>query len=308
MIPLPRVQMPEHYFVGIDLGATRIKFVAIKRDGEVIKSATHPTHDDNFSPAWAQHVRLMLAGTELDHLPADGVAIAAPGLPADDEQSIAWMVGRMSGLVGFDWTRALDRNKPVRVINDAKAALLGEVWQGAAKGVRNVILLTLGTGVGGAAMVDGHLLKGHLGRAGHLGHISLDPAGELDIVNTPGSLEDAIGECTLTRRSNGRFTTTSQLLEATDDDARRIWQHSIRALACGLASLINVLDPELIVLGGGVTGAGEKLFAPLRAEMEKFEWRPHGRQVRIVPAAAGEYAGAIGAAYYAMTCADEKRE
>src|SRR5207249_2187105 len=127
------------------------------------------------------------------------------GLPARDGRSIASMPGRLAGLEGLNWQQWLGLAKPVPVFNDAQAALLGEVWLGAAKGAANAVLLTLGTGVGGAAMVDGRVLRGHLGRAGHLGHVALDPDGPGDIVNTPGSLEDAIGEHTLTVRSRGGF-------------------------------------------------------------------------------------------------------
>ena len=102
------------------------------------------------------------------------------------------------------------------------------------------------------------------------------------------------------RRSGGRFKSTAELLAARDDQATLIWEDSIRALACGVASLINVLDPEVVILGGGMIAAGDRLFVPLGAEMKKVEWRPHGRSVRIVPAAAGEFAGALGAAYNAM--------
>jgi glucokinase len=288
------------YLIGIDAGATNIKGVAVDRSGKVqVKRQTRVESD--LSRALFDVVADLRG--EIGTLP-DAYGIAAPGIASADGKSIWWMQGRAAGVQGFDWDAELNPpdfpHTPYSVLNDAHAALLGEVWTGAATGCRNVILLTLGTGVGGAAMVDGNLLRGHIGRAGHLGHISLDPKGPLDIVNTPGSLEDAIGECTLARRSGGRFTSAAQLLAADDDDARAIWQTSIRSLACGLASLINVLDPELVVLGGGMTAAGDRLFAPLRIEMEKFEWRPHGRAVRIVPAAAGEYAGAIGAAYFAM--------
>src|SRR5206468_2409626 len=143
----------------------------------------------------------------------------------------------LSEVQGVEWASPLKRGQPVPVINDANAALLGEVWVGAAKGCRNVILLTLGTGVGGAAMVDGHLLRGHLGRAGHLGHVSLDPGGALDIVNTPGSLEDAIGESTLAKRSGGRFKSTRELVEAFQkgsSEAAAIWLKSVRALAAAI--------------------------------------------------------------------------
>jgi glucokinase len=210
------------------------------------------------------------------------------------------MQGRRDEIQGLDWSAYLGTASVVRVLNDAQAALLGEVWQGAARGCRNVLLLTLGTGVGGAAIVDGRLLRGHLGRAGHFGHVSLDPGGLPDIVATPGSLEDAIGDCTIVRRSGGRFRTTAELIASNTDDAAEIWQTSIRALACAIASFINILDPERVILGGGMVSAGERLFGPLAAELDRVEWRPHGRRVDVVAAAAGEYAGAVGAAYHAL--------
>ena len=100
-----------------------------------------------------------------------------PGLVSKDGLSIAHMPGRLQGLEGLQWQEVLGHKRPIPVINDAHAALLGESRHGAAKGMEQVIMITLGTGVGGAVMVDGHLLKGYLGRAGHLGHLSLDVDG-----------------------------------------------------------------------------------------------------------------------------------
>jgi glucokinase len=295
------------YFVGLDTGATNVKGIAIRRDGTLTLSESRAIEKRE---VWRVAEEMFESFRDRSGFEADGVGVAAPGIADPQGQSIWWMQGRLAEIQGYDWNRCLrPRSGQVPVLNDAHAALLGEVWQGAAKDCRNVILLTLGTGVGGAAMVDGHLLRGHLGRAGHLGHISLDPRGAPDIVNTPGSLEDAVGECTLARRSGGRFQSTDDLLAAAmadDNDARRIWADSVRALAAGLASLVNVLDPEVVILGGGIVAAGDQLFIPLRAEMEKVEWRPHGRAVKIVPATGGEYAGAIGAALYAMEHADPR--
>jgi glucokinase len=213
------------------------------------------------------------------------------------------MQGRMTGVQGFDWTQQLERRRTVPVLNDAQAAVLGEAWRGAAAGTRNVVLLTLGTGVGGGALVDGRLLRGHLGRAGHLGHISLDAEGALDIVGTPGSLEEAIGDCTVAQRSGGRFTSTALLLDAHragDPTATAVWSRSVERLAVGIASLINVLDPEVVVIGGGIARAGDDLFRPLAAHLDRVEWRPLGAGVAIVPAALGELAGAFGAAYHTL--------
>jgi glucokinase len=188
-------------------------------------------------------------------------------------------------------------------LNDAQAALLGEVWRGAARGARNAILLTLGTGVGGAALVDGRLLRGHIGRAGHLGHVSLDPGGSPDVARTPGSLENAIGGCTLKDRTRGRFVSTRDLVAASkrkDGDAARVWSESVRALAAAIASFINVLDPAVVIIGGGVAKAGPDLFRPLRENLARFEWRPGGARARVVPARLGARAGAFGAAWNAI--------
>jgi len=151
-------------------------------------------------------------------------------------------------------------------------------------------------------MVDGHLLSGHLGRAGHLGHISLDVDGPLDICRTPGSLEWAIGNCTIQERTQGRYETTHALVEAHlhgDSFASSVWLQSVKYLATGLVSLINVLDPEAILIGGGIATAAEALFEPLRQHLDEMEWMVGDHRVRLIQASLGEFAGAYGAAQLA---------
>ena len=285
--------------IGLDLGGTQVKALAFAPDGKVLGEETAPTNDRGDS-AWRDNVRrLVEACGSRWTLAAAGVC--APGLAARDGRSIAVMPGRLRGLEGLEWSDFL--GLPAVVLNDAHAALLGEAWQGAARGSDHVVMLTLGTGVGGAAKIDGRLLRGRLGRAGHLGHVSLNPAGPRDIVGTPGSLEDAIGDCTIAARSHGRFTTTSALLAAVaagDAAAGEVWQHSVRALAAALAGFINVLDPEVIVIGGGIADAGEVLLAPLRAHLAAMEWRIAGAGVRLVRAELGRLAGAYGAGWQAL--------
>ena len=166
-----------------------------------------------------------------------------------------------------------------------------------------MVLFTLGTGVGGAAMVDGRLLRGHIGRAGHLGHASLDPDGPPDCAGTPGSLEVAIGNCTIQARSGGRFHTTHDLIAAHlkgDAEASAIWLKSVKALAAAICSFINILDPEAVIVGGGIARAGAALFGPLQRFLERMEWRPGGHRARILPAQLGELAGAFGAAHNSL--------
>lgn len=286
--------------LGIDLGGTHVKGIVVDETGRVLAEDARPT-GDGVAGAWRENVRSLVAGLRERCPGIVAAGLCAPGLASADEKLIVSMPGRLKGLEGLDWSNEL--GLPTVVLNDAHAALLGEVWLGAARGGTNVLMVTLGTGVGGAAMVDGLLLRGHLGRAGHVGHISLNPEGVPDIVRTPGSLEDAIGDCTVRERSGGRFATTRELVAAViagDGAARDVWERSVRALGAGLASLINVLDPHMVVLGGGIVAAGEVLLAPLGAALERMEWRIGSSKVALVPAMLGAQAGAFGAAQRAL--------
>jgi glucokinase len=286
--------------IGIDIGGTQIKMGAFSPDGAMLGQWTRETGDRPTAgvPAFAETVRQMLREADA---PDTHVGIAAPGVAAKDGRSIAYQPGKMHGIEGFDWGAFLEREVPV--LNDAHAALLGEVWQGAAKGAKDAILLTLGTGVGGAILIDGRLLKGSFGRAGHLGHISVTEGIERSIFGTPGSLEAAIGNYTVGIRSNGRFSSTRELVDAHcagGAEATVIWEKSLRILARAITSFINILDPELVIIAGGITKAGPVLFQPLAAYLDEIEWRPAGRRVGILPATLGEWAGAYGAAYNAQ--------
>jgi len=288
-----------NYAIGIDLGGSSIKAITATPAGEALSR-----HNIDFNPdknmEWAEKIQALVQQLQQEQGgPADGIGVSAPGLAAADGRSIACMPERLQGLEGLDWTKFLGAPKMVPVLNDGHAALLGEAWVGAARGFANVILLTLGTGVGGAAIVDGRLLRGHIGRAGHLGHSSLDPDGPPDCAGAPGSLEVAIGNCTILERSGGRFHTTHELITAHlkgDAEASEIWLKSVKALAAGVCSFINTLDPEAVIVGGGIARAGAALFGPLQRFLERMEWRPGGHRARILPAQLGELAGSFGAA------------
>lgn len=289
--------------IGVDIGGTFTKLVAVTADGSVRWRARVETEGAS-AERLLESVRSEIEGAERSVGEAERVGVACPGLVRRDSTAVHWMKGRLEVLEGLEWQAALGRAVTVPVINDAHAALLGELWLGAARGCRDVVMLTLGTGVGGAIVSDGRILAGATGRAGHLGHIALQVPAPRDIVNTPGSLEDAIGNHSVETRSQGRFASTEALLAAhTEGDAfaGEVWLTSVRCLAAGLASIINAVDPARIVLGGGIAArAGRALFDPLDEFMNEYEWRPTGGRVEIVPAVLGDEAGAIGAAWYAM--------
>jgi glucokinase len=292
------------YAIGVDLGASETKVLAVAEDGAVLAERTAAT-DDGPHRRWATAVGDLIAGVERERgSPARWLGLCGPGLAAADGRSIAWMAERMEATVGFDWSDFLGR--PVPVLNDGHAALLGEAWRGAARGIDDVAMLTLGTGVGGAIMVGGELLRGAIGRAGHVGHMTVDARGLPSVCRMPGGLDDRIGNATLARRSKGRFRDTRALVAAArrgDEAAAELWRGTIRDLACAIASLVNLVDPALVVVGGGIAEAGADLFEPLAAEMDRVEWRPNGHRVPIRAALLGTHAGALGAARNAMDAA-----
>ncbi len=291
--------------IGIDLGGTWIKAVLMNPSGDIIFQEYHPTHDDesgtdNWKKAifdTVQELRIKSGDT-----PIECIGLSAPGLPNDKNSYIAYMPGRLQGLEFFDWSKYL--GQATFVLNDAHAATMAELQFGALKGVKSAILLTLGTGVGGGLVINGQIYQGLFQKAGHVGHISVDSQGDRDITNIPGSLEDAIGNSTIEKRSLGRYKTTYELIEsyhAHDPFASWLWLDSVRKLAIGIASLINILSPEIVVLGGGIAQAEEGLFNALAAFMELYEWRPGGQATPIVQAHFGDMAGAIGAASFALS-------
>lgn len=292
--------------IGLDLGGTQIKGAAFDlAEGKMLEQRSAPTRDGECAgaePAFIVEARGLVQGLEEQvGSQSELVGVCSPGFANRGGTCIVSMPGRLKGLEGLEWPAALDR--PAAVLNDAHAALMGEIWQGAAAGLRDVIMLTLGTGVGGAIVTDGRLLRGHTGKGGHLGHASLDMDGAPDICGIPGALEDMIGNHNIGERSGGRFATTLEMVEAVregDEQAREIWERSLKALAVAIASYVNILDPSRVLIGGGISQAWDLIEPALISAMDKYEWRPSGEQVEIRRAALGEWAGAYGAVYYAM--------
>lgn len=285
--------------IGIDLGGTNVKGVLMTAAGVVLSQQTTPIRVGN----WQAAVKTTFDALFTKSDPAGCVGLAAPGLPDDRNSKIMFMPGRLPGLEGFDWSEFL--GQPVRVLNDAHAALLAEVNFGAAKNCRNVFMLTLGTGVGGGILINGELYQGRLQRAGSLGDISLNSeSDEIGFLQVPGTLEDAIGNESVPKRSGGHFQSTRELVAAYqqgDAFASEVWLKSVKKLAVAIASLINVLAPEKVILGGGIAQANESLFDPLNQYLNHYEWRPDGKSTPIVKAHFNEYAGALGAASFATS-------
>lgn len=292
--------------IGLDIGGTQTKGVVVDASGKVVAQSVEPSNPtgsarpDDVVAAVRAHV---------DHLTKqvgqkiDRIGCAVPGLVDRAGRTVSWLPASKLPLQGVTFADAFNWTRAIPVANDAHAALLGETWTGCAAGERDAILLTLGTGVGGAILSDGKLVRGAIGRGGHLGQVHIGSNTPPSICDMPGSLEGAIGNATVGARSGGKFEDTRSLVEAAnagDADAQRVWHASVHYLAMGIASFINALDPAVVILSGGIAKAGDALLAPLRAELAKVEWKPTGTNVPIVMATLGEWAGAVGAARMAL--------
>ena len=297
------------YTIGIDLGGSHVKAVVVSPQGETLAKHNLP-FDPSIKMDWGRCIKQTIEETEAKQdSPADNVGLSAPGLASLDGSCIIHMPDRLEGLVNLNWQDYLSLDKPVPVVNDGHSALLGEAWLGAAKGFKNVILLTLGTGVGGAALVEGKLLRGRTGKGGHFGHTSLGSGRPIDICNCPNSLELAIGNCSVPKRSNNRFSHTGEMMAAIekgDKEAEKIWLKSIEDLATAICSFSNILDPEAIIIGGGIANAGNKLFNPLRDFLDPILWKTDDYKLKLIPAELGDLAGAYGAAAYANDILDSE--
>lgn len=286
---------------GIDLGASFIKAAVLDDQYELVYQNQSPTLDDHQTSAWMSEVKKVADQLKDAYPSIRTIGMSAPGIPSVDNKCIEFMPGRLPGLEGHVWSDYL--GLPVLILNDANAAMVAESRIGSARGYDPVILLTLGTGVGGSILINGQLFTGYRQVGGHLGHLTVDMHSKVrSITGMPGSLEDAIGESSLVRRSNGRFVYTRDLTEAVkagDESAKKLWLDSVEALAISLAVLGNVLSPQLVLLGGGITAAGSLLMDPLNTYLDEYEWRPGGKQFEIKLVTAGAYAGAIGAAIFA---------
>lgn len=295
----------EERLIGIDIGGTFIKAILTNTKGDILHEAATPTNDINGvdnSGQWKASVSRLIRELESKNgNPIKYIGISSPGTVNSENQYVLSNGTKLLGVEDFCWSDYLDRE--VYVLNDAHSALYSESKLGVGKGINNILMITLGTGVGGGILIDGKLLQGKLGRAGHIGHTSVTKDPFLGIANTPGSIESEIGECSLVRRTHGKFKSTKELLEAHDGGdsfATWVWLNSVQALARTITSSINILSPELIIIGGGVAKAGETLMRPLKDFLNIYEWRPKGYETPIKFAKMGNHAGAIGAALFSF--------
>lgn len=286
--------------IGIDLGGTAIKLGRFNEEGNCLQSLTIPTPQ----PATPEAVldAMIDAIAKIDPAKnARAIGVGTPG-PADAAGRIAIVGINLDGWHNIplaDWLEA-KTGLPTTIANDANCAGLGEAWLGAGRRFRNFILLTLGTGVGGAVILDGKLFVGHQGAAGELGLVTLNPDGPPCNSGNQGSLEQYVSVVAIRRRTGMEPEELGKLAKAGDRLALEFWQNYGRDLGIGLTSSIYILAPEAVVIGGGVSASAEFFFPSAYAEIERRVLPSSRVRLQLLPAQLGSFAGTIGAAKLAQ--------
>jgi glucokinase len=315
------------YIIGLDMGGTNIRTAAVSKDGDVLQMLRAParargTAAETVANIATQVLALQDAARRKGLGRALAIGVAVPG-PLNVRTGVVYAAPHVKAWRSFPLRRNLERvlGRAVIVENDANAWALGEYWRGAARGCKNVVLLTLGTGIGGGLIVDEKIVHGRTGMAAELGHVCVEPDGMPCDCGAHGCLEayaSASGLCGLlmqrlhleeselpARYLDGDRAFSARGLTAAaragDDIAVELFEVAGRYLGIAIASFINTLNPEMVVIGGGVAGALSLMRPAMIREVKARAFREAVAQTRIVKAALGPEGGVVGAAFAAIS-------
>lgn len=316
---------PVRYVIGVDLGGTKISVGALTTDGSrQLAQRTEATLAAEGADAVVGRIAAMVKATVADVVRETGAArsdiagvgIGSPG-PLDRERGIVITTPNL-GWHDFPLRDRVTEATGLRATldNDANCATLGEWWIGAARGAKNVVGMTIGTGIGGGLILNGKLYHGSSDVAGEIGHTCIDSNGRRCKCGNYGCLEAyASGPATADRArealadgeqsalvgmAGGDLTklTAHQVYDAArqgDAVAQEIVRETARFIGTGIANLLNIFNPDVVVLAGGVAEAGDELFGPVRTEVRRRAFKPAVDACRIVPGALHGAAGVVGA-------------
>jgi glucokinase len=311
--------MSARQVIAVDLGGTKLAVGLVAPDGTVARRVVEPTELATEEALLAQIERVV------GQLSGGGVAALGVGLPSTIDQRLGRAVASVNiPLAGVSLRDLLERRfeVPVLLENDANAAMVAEHRLGAARGARHALMLTLGTGVGGGLILDDRLYRGSVGAAGELGHITIDldgprcqgacpGRGHLEVMAS-GHAADRLADRAAAERPDGDLGRAAaagrdvdprllvELASAGPGDARDVLEHIGFHLGIGIADLVNVFNPEIVVVGGGFAEAGEHLLEPARKVVAERSLVPARDVVKIVRAELGPEAGLVGAGLVAF--------
>jgi glucokinase len=304
--------------IGVDLGGTNLRTALLSSEGEILDKSKEATYA---SDGWKKVVQRLIKNIkrQQDVAVQQGLSVAAVGVGAPGVIQVD--KGIVVKSPNFpDWNKLPLKDElenvlslPVTIENDANAAALGEQWRGAGRGIGSMILLTLGTGVGGGIILNRQIWHGADGMAGEVGHMTIIPDGRQCGCGNTGCLEmyasargivqsyrDAGG---VSETGNQSEITSAQVYQAANSGNPRgveVMKNMGRILGIGIANLINIFNPEMVVIGGGVKDAWPLFIDSTRAEIRKRAFEVPAARTEIVPSKLGDDAGMVGAAAAAL--------
>ncbi len=320
-----------NYSIGVDLGGTQIKAGLVLNTGEVITNLTRPSQANDGAPTVAGNMataihQLVKTNHQLPLENLVGIGVGTPGLIIPDRGVVhfspnfeGWYDIPLVDLVRQQLEPQL-AHLPIHIENDGNAMAYGELCQGAGIGMKDIICLTLGTGVGGGIILDGQIFHGSRYVGAELGHTTIFGDGRRCGCGNYGCLEAYVGRDQIVERARAKIIksasystklesrlgslTPKTIAEAAangDQVAIEIFTETARYIGIALTSFAHILNPQMAIIGGGVASAGEKLlFEPIRAEVQKRAMDTNAESLQIVPAKLGNQAGLVGAAMLAQ--------
>lgn len=295
------------YAIGVDIGGTKIAVAVVEQSGK-ITSKTAFAMDLSKSPEGVMDEIIQViqkaiqgqAGKEADLL---GIGVGVPG-PLDTRTGVVHSPPNLPSWIDVPVKEMLAAvfAVPVLIENDANAAALAEKWVGAGKDSLNFTYLTISTGIGAGIVANGRLLSGSRGNAGEIGHTVMDPSYGLCSCGQIGCLDLIASGRAIAKNGSeiiGQKLTTKAVFELYGygyEELDRYIDHVFWALGAASVSLVNMLDPEKIIVGGGVSQMGNLLYQHMERYIQTHALNPAGRRTKVVPAELSEHAGVIGAA------------
>lgn len=287
--------------LGFDIGGTNTRCVVVAYDKKrfrVITSWSFSTPRTRRSFLYAIEQAVVEAKKKLGRQKLVGIGIGVPGpLSADRTKILAASNAPQIYRLALPAILQKRFRIPVRMENDADVFALAEAWFGAGRGFKRVLGVTVGTGIGSGLVVDGHIDRGAHGSAGEIGHMVIEAKGRKCSCGGRGHLEEYVSHRAFLRETG--MTPKDLLFKARQGNAqaRRFYLQFGETLGLGIASAVNLWDPDIVVVGGGIGQAGELLLGPVRRRAKKEILSPLARRaLKIKPAKFGKYSGAIGAA------------
>jgi len=315
---MPKNQSSESLVFAADLGGTHLRVALVDDSGRILQQLKQETPKGDSADGIVDALAKAAESWHCDQLPVVAASIMVPGA-VDCDKAVVLQAPNLPSLVNFGLKAALQKRLgwPVFLENDANAAAVGEMWLGAARGCCDVVSVTLGTGVGGGVILDGKLWRGAHGSAGEIGHTTVDPfAGVKCKCGNTGCLElfaSATAIVRMTREDLPSFPqstlnvgelTAERIYEAGrngDELALAVFKRFGMYLGIGLANLINLIDPQIIVITGGVVNGWDLFADEMYRQVRERAFRATAQQVKIARAECGDNAGLLGAARLAFT-------